>query len=79
MPRPVAFGGEEWIENAMEMLGRNARAGVGDFDFHGAVVRRRADFQHAAAGHGVARVHEKIQEHLLQARGGAEHRRQLLV
>ena len=53
-------------------------AGVGDFHFHRAIVRAGAHFEHAAAGHGVARVHEQIQKHLLQTRRRAEHGRQLL-
>src|ERR1700735_1028156 len=56
---------EKWIENAMEMLGRNAGARVGDLNFHRTVVGARADFQHATAGHRIARVHEEIQKHLL--------------
>ena len=60
------FGGEERIEDAVQIFARNADAGVGDFHFHGAVVRRCAHFEHAAGGHGVARIHEEIQEHLLR-------------
>ena len=71
------LGGEERIEDAMQMFGRNARAGVGDFHFDRAVLRRGADFQHAARRHGVARVHEQVQKHLLEARGRAENRRQV--
>src|ERR1035438_1747732 len=52
----AGFGGEKRIENAMDMFARDAGAGVDNFDFHAAVVGRGADFQHSAAGHGVACV-----------------------
>src|ERR1700675_4426846 len=73
------LGGEEGIENTVEVLRRNTRAGVGDLDFHGTVLRGGAHLNHSAVGHGVARIHEQIQEHLLKARDGAEHGRQLLL
>ena len=76
---PGGFRREEGIENAMQVFGGNADAGVGDFDFHGAILRHGADLEHAAIGHGVARIHEKIQENLLQPRGGAEDRRQIAL
>src|SRR5215469_11683534 len=56
---------EKWIENAMEVLWRDARSGVGDLNFHRTVVGPRTDFQHAAAWHRIARVHKEIQKHLL--------------
>src|SRR5262249_31110718 len=62
----AGFGGEKWIEDAMDVFAGNARAGIGNFDFHAAVVSRRANFQHSTAGHGVSRVEEQIQKHLLQ-------------
>jgi len=48
-------------------------------DFNRAVVRRRADFHHASRGHGIARIHEEIQEDLLQFVVGAHHRGQFLL
>src|SRR5208282_4532633 len=72
------LGCEEWIEDAMDMFRRNARSGVDDFDFDGAIVSRGPDFQHAAARHGVARVHEQVEKHLLETRDRAKDRRQLI-
>src|SRR5260370_1295574 len=34
----VRFGGEKWVENTMNVLAGNARAGVGNFDFDAAIV-----------------------------------------
>ena len=72
----AGLGGEKRIENAMDVLARNARAGVDNFHFNAAVVRGGAHFQHSAAGHGVARVQEEIQKYLLQLVRGAAHGRQ---
>ena len=55
------------------------RAGVGHFHFHRAVVGRAAHFQHPAGGHGVARIQEQIQEHLLQPVARSQHRRQFRI
>ena len=72
------FCGEKGIEDAVQIFAGNAAAGIDDFHFHRAVVRRRADFDDAAGGHGIARIHEEIQEHLLQSVGRAQHRGQCL-
>src|SRR5450432_1211764 len=58
------FRREKRIEDAMYMFARNAGSGVGDFDFDAAIVRGGANFQHAAAGHGVAGAEKKIEEDL---------------
>src|SRR5580658_3389999 len=73
------LGCKEWIENTVEVLWRNPRARVSHFDFHGAVLRSGAHLEQATLRHGVARVHEEIQENLLQAGDGTQHRRQFLV
>ena len=52
------FRSEKRIENTMDVLARDARAGVHHFHFDAAIVRGGTHFQHAAAGHGVARVQE---------------------
>src|SRR5882757_3233719 len=70
---PAGFGGEKWIENPMDVLAWNTRASVDDFDFHAAVMRGSAHFQHSAAGHGVARVQEQIQKYLLELVCGPTH------
>src|SRR5690242_19039808 len=56
----VGFGREEGIKDAVDVLGRNSRAGIRDFHFHTAIVRGSADFQHSAARHGVARVQKEV-------------------
>src|SRR5580658_10091438 len=73
------LGCKEWIENTVEVLGRNPRARVSDFDLNGTVLRSGAHFEQATLRHGVARVHEEIEKDLLQAGDGTQHRRQLLV
>src|SRR5580658_9592987 len=70
------LGCKEWIENTVEVLWRNPRARVSHFDFHGAVLRSGAHLEQATLRHGVARVHEEIQENLLQAGDGTQHRRE---
>src|SRR5258708_12665652 len=37
------FGGEKWIENAMNVFARNSRASVHNFHFDAAIVRAGAD------------------------------------
>jgi hypothetical protein len=65
----TGLGGEERVKDAMDVFAGYAGAGIRYFDFDAAVVRRGADFQHASAGHGIARIQEKIQENLLQLVG----------
>src|SRR5262249_7842989 len=67
---PARFGGEKGIEDAMDVIARNAGTGICHFDFHAAVVRCCSDFQHSAARHRVARVQEQIQKYLLELVGG---------
>src|SRR5690242_3555916 len=52
----IGLGGEERVKNAMDVLAGNACAGIRNFHFNAAVVRHRADLQHAAARHGVPGV-----------------------
>src|SRR5258707_1177510 len=75
----VGFGGKERIENAMNVLARDACSCVCDFDFHAAVVGGGADFKHAAGGHGVASIQKKIKKNLLELVGGAAHGRKRLA
>jgi hypothetical protein len=65
----IGFGGEEWVENAMNVLARNACAGVGDFDFDAAIVSGCADFKHAAGRHCVTSVQEQVKKDLLKLVG----------
>src|SRR5579872_4996054 len=74
---PGRFRGEKGIEDAVQILARDARAAVDDLDFDGAVESLGADLDHSTGGHGVARVQKEIQENLLQLVVGAQHRRQL--
>src|SRR5258708_19699105 len=74
----AGFGGEKGIEDAMDVLARNAGAGVGDFDFDAAVVSGGAHFQHSASGHGVASIQEEIEKYLLKFIGRSTHRGQRL-
>src|SRR5690242_5840183 len=75
----VGLGGEERIEDAVNVFARNSCAGIRDFDFDAAVVRAGADFEHPSTRHGIARVQKQIQEYLLQLVGGAMHGRQRLA
>ena len=73
------FRGEEGIEDAVQIFAGNSGTGIGDFDFDRTVVRCRADLDHAARGHGIARIHEEIEENLLQLVIRAQHGRQFLL
>src|SRR5271169_6750074 len=61
-----SLGGEEGIVNALNVLGSNARSGVGHADADALAVER-GHAQRAAARHGVLGVQEQVQEHLLQS------------
>ena len=93
-PCPLAdlLGGEERIENLVDDLRRDARAGVGDFDQHvvggrhALVAIRRAFLRGdvggahrelAAIRHGVARVDREIDDHLLELGDVGLHRPQV--
>src|ERR1700722_3181748 len=56
----ACFGGEEGVENTVNMFARDAGTGIDDFDLDATIVGACAYFQQAAAGHGVAGVQEKI-------------------
>src|SRR5216684_1357329 len=60
------LGGEEGIVDALDVLGSNARSGVGNTHAD-AVAVHCGNTQCAAARHGVFGVQEQIQEHLLQS------------
>src|ERR1700676_5685243 len=70
------FGGKKRIENTMNVLARDASPGIGNLDLDAAIVSGGAHFQHAACGHSVTGVQEKIQESLLKFIGRAPHARQ---
>src|SRR6266849_7859344 len=67
------LGGKERIENADQVFAGDAHPGIGDLNLDVAVLRRRAHLEHSARRHGVARVHEQVQEDLLQAVRRAQH------
>src|ERR1700743_492197 len=64
------FGGEERIVDTLEMVWRDAGAGVGDDCFY-VTIDERGDAQASAAGHGVTRVEKQVQENLLELTGVA--------
>src|SRR5580698_10142218 len=61
-----SLGGKERIVNALNVLGGNAAPGVGHAHADTLAVDR-GYAQRAAARHGVFRVQEQVQEHLLQS------------
>lgn len=78
---PGALGGEEGLEDARLGFPIHAAAGIGDAELHvpageelgaiDAVAARQllllgGDGKRAAGGHGIARVHAEVQDHLLQ-------------
>ncbi len=71
------LGGEERIVDALQMLGRDARAGVGDHGFDVA-VDQRGHAQPAAARHGFLGVQQQVEKDLLQLAGVAVNGRQRL-
>lgn len=72
-PRALAdgLGGEEGIEDAFEVLGRDALAGVGDLHPHLLAPASRAQRDRAPLLDGLDRVEQEIQEHLVELRGQA--------
>src|SRR5260370_6519984 len=60
------LGGEEGIVDALDVLGSNARSGVGHAHTD-AVAVHCGDAQRPTPWHGVFGVQEQIQEHLLQS------------
>ena len=91
---PEGFGGEEGVENFIHQFGRNPRASVGHaendvrtglglgIDAHRFTFDLRAadaNGERAAFRHGVAGVHAKVQQHLLNLRGIAVEQRRILA
>jgi hypothetical protein len=68
VPRPEDLVVKNGIENAIELFGGNTAARVRHFDFDRTILRRRPNFEHSSGWHGIARVHEEIEEHLLEPR-----------
>src|SRR3981081_442835 len=52
----VGLGGKERFKDGVLRVWGYAGPGTPNFDFAAAVMRRGSDFQHSAAGHGIARV-----------------------
>ena len=80
MPRLVAghvLGGEKRIVDALQVLGRDAGAGIGD-DGLNVAVDQRSDAQTPAAGHGIFGVQQQVEKDLLQFAGVAVDGRQLV-
>ena len=74
-----ALGGEERIEDALQMLGSDAAAVVLDLHRHVAVARLGRDPDGAAVADRLAGVHDQVQEHLLELLRHAADGRQLDV
>ncbi len=72
------FGGEERIVDALEVLGRDARAGVVHNRFD-VPVGERGYAEAAAAGHGILGVQQQVEKHLLQLAWVAVDGGQILV
>ena len=82
MPFALAFarrrlGGEERIVDALNVLLRDAGAGVGN-DHADAFAVGSGNAQRSAIRHGVLGVQEQVQKHLLQPPGIAADQRQVL-
>src|ERR1035441_1496375 len=71
------FGGEERIVDALEILGSDAGAGVGDQRLD-VPVGQRGHAQTAAAGHGFLGVQQEVEKDLLQLAGVAVNGGELL-
>src|SRR5579885_3652483 len=54
----AGLGGEEGIKDPVDILRRDAVAGIGDFHTRAGLLARRAHAERAAALHGIARVEE---------------------
>src|ERR1700691_739158 len=70
------FSGEARIVAALDMLGRDTVAGVGNIHARAGFLGPSSHREHAPAIHGIARVEEQIQENLLQLARVAVHGRQ---
>ena len=83
-PFALLLGGEERVEDLVQRLGRDAAALVRDRDAHVFALGNAGPFQRqsgpqadilgadrdlAAAGHGVAGVHDEVHQHLLELPG----------
>ncbi len=82
---PLRLGRHERLEDALQVLGPNTRAAVGDGHDHARALPAAAAHSELSLrlgpGHGVAAVDEEIQQHLLQldpiARHGGKLRREV--
>ena len=73
-PFAGALGREEGFEDAVERIGGQAAAGIGDRERNSAVGGTRGgDLQHAfrAGEHGVRSIADEVDQHLLQTVGVA--------
>src|SRR5580658_11055665 len=60
------LGGEKRIEDAGDLVGRNAGAVVGNLNQNVIIFARRADGEFAAVLHGISRIVDKIGPDLIQ-------------
>src|SRR5581483_11173498 len=72
------LGGEKGIVNPVDMFLRDPAASIGDNDADAIAVGGR-DSQSAPRRHRVSRIHEQVQENLLQAPGVAGDERKMLA
>ncbi len=64
-PFSNGFCSEEWIEDSLDVLVRDPRAGIGDVDDDHGFVHGRLNRQCASTRHGVPGIQEQVYEHLL--------------
>ena len=66
------FGGEKGFEDMCQVFGRDAVAGVGDYDFYPRADECSLYRQRPAIGHGVDGVEKKVDENLFELVGVGE-------
>src|SRR3954466_2967203 len=71
--RAAFLGGEEWIEDAREPLGRDPRPAVADLDEDVAIGEPRSHEDGAASRHRLARVADEVQEQLADLSDVGDH------
>src|SRR3970040_1025675 len=62
----VGLGGKERIENLVQVVPPDAHAAIVDLDFDDRIAGHGPNLEHAAIGHGIFGVQEKVQKDLLE-------------
>ena len=78
---PLAFRGDEWLEQLLVYLGRNSRSSIGDVDLDHPAVRRRRYDEFAVLGllHRFDGVAHEVEQNLLNLHLVREHKLALRV